>query len=118
LPRSSPGYYWKGIEMRCFYLIILLAAGILVLGMGITAESLEELGGKPVTVLALDSKGSSARLTFLGEDYEFRLSADSMTDWPATKHLFSRRLKDSLQWVLDWCQDLAFTKTLDLPVFP
>ena len=88
-----------------------------MLGMGITAESLEELGGKPVTVWHWIARAAVPGLPSLGEDYEFRLSADSMTDWPATKHLFSRRLKDSLQWVLDWCQDLAFTKTLDLPVF-
>jgi len=116
LRKSWPGYCWKGIEMRSFCLIILLAAGILVLGMGITADSLEELGGKPVTVLALENRDTSARLTFLGEVYEFHLS-DGMTDWLPAKHLF-HRVQDSLQSVLNWCRDLAFTKTLDLPVFP
>jgi len=104
--------------MRYFYLIILLAAVILVMGIGMAADSIEELGGKPVTVLALDSGGGSARLTFLGEDYEFHLSADSMTDWLPAVNLSDRRLEDGLQWVLSWCRDLAFTKTLDLPVVP
>ncbi len=103
--------------MRYFYLIILLAAVILAMGMGMAADSIEELGGKPVTVLALDSRGGSTRLTFLGKDYEFHLSADSMTDWLPAINLSGHRLEESLQWIVSWCQDLAFAKTLDLPVF-
>lgn len=52
-----------------FTIIILLAAGVLVLGMTITADALEDLGAKPVTVLAVEKKSNHTRVTLLGTDY-------------------------------------------------
>ncbi|MGE5544622.1 MAG: hypothetical protein ACM3UW_06565 [Bacillota bacterium] len=57
-----------------FAIIILLAVGMLVCGMAVTADSLEELGGKPVTVLGVTSESDHTRITLLGKDYEIRFS--------------------------------------------
>lgn len=57
-----------------FTIIILLAAGVLVLGMTITANSLEDLGAKPVTVLAVEKESSHTRVTLLGTDYYLSFS--------------------------------------------
>lgn len=57
-----------------FTIIILMTAVVIVLGMTITAGSLEELVGKPVTVLAVQQESTHTRITFLGRDYEIHFS--------------------------------------------
>ncbi len=96
-----------------FTIVILLIAGVFIAGMAITADSLEELGGKPLTVLAFNNESSYARITLLGKDYEIRLS-----DTPVNPFSSKIDLRNGLKRAWLYCQDLAFTKTLDLPRLP
>lgn len=92
-----------------FTVIILLAAGVLAAGMAITAHSLEELGGKPVTVLAVNNESSRTTITLLGTDYDFHLSKFTNYALPADF---------TLERALLWCQELAFVRALDMPRLP
>ena len=92
-----------------FTVIILLAAGVLAAGMAITAHSLEELGEKPVTVLAVNSESNHTRITLLGTDYDLRFY--EFTNNPLSADF-------NLKRALLWCQDLAFVRTLELPNLP
>jgi hypothetical protein len=78
--------------------------------MAITADSLEELGGKPITVLAVNNESSHTRITLLGTDYDLRLSDVTIKPLPSAPDL-----QDSLERALLWCQDLAFTRALNMP---
>lgn len=80
-----------------FSFIILLVAGILVAGIAITANSLEDLGGKSMTVWAVNSESGHAKVNLLGTEYDISLSQIRESTLP-TDFILKNGLRRAVLW--------------------
>ncbi len=80
-------------------LIVVLMMGFLAIGLTITANSLEKLEGRPVSVWSIDNRSHPPRISLLGNEYDV--------------NFFNYPLENSLNQAVFWCQKVA--QTLNLP---
>jgi hypothetical protein len=96
--------------MSRFYFtgIILLVAGVLAAGIAVTANSLGDLQGEPISVMAVSSKYGHNNISLLGTKFSVSLTELKKSTLP-----ISISLQHSLNQAMLEYQDL--TKNLELP---